>query len=35
MHSENNNIEIMIYDKTDELMQELFESSLSRYLHER
>ena len=31
MHSKSDNIEIMIYDKADEVIKELFESLLSRY----
>ena len=31
MHSESNNIELMIYDNADEATQEIFESLLSRY----
>ena len=31
MHSKSNNIEIMIYDKAHEVIQEHFESLLSRY----
>ena len=30
-HSKSNNIEIMIYDKADEITEELFESPYSRY----
>ena len=31
MHSKNNNIEIMINDKADEVIEELFQSPFSRY----
>ena len=31
MHSKSDNIEIMIYDKADEAIQELFELLLFRY----
>ena len=31
MHSNSNNIEIMIYDKVDEVIEELLESPVSRY----
>ena len=31
MHSKSDNKEIMIHDKADEVVQELFESILSRY----
>ena len=31
MHSKSNNIEIMINDKADEVIEELFQSLLSRY----
>ena len=31
MHSKSDKIEIMIYDKADEVIKELFESVLSRY----
>ena len=31
MHSKSDQIEIMTYDKADEVIQELFESLLSRY----
>ena len=32
MHSKSENVKIMIYEKADEVIQELFESLLSRYL---
>ena len=32
MHPKNDNIEIMSHDKADEVIKELFESLLSRYL---
>ena len=31
MHSNSDNIEIMTYDKVDEVIKELFESTLYRY----
>ena len=31
MHSKSKNIEIMIYDKADEVFKEFFESIFSRY----
>ena len=31
MHSKSNNTEIMIYNKADEAIEELFESLLNRY----
>ena len=31
MHSKNANIEIIIYDKADEVIQEIFEWLLSKY----
>ena len=31
MHSKSDNKEIMIYDKADEIIKELFESFVSRY----
>ena len=31
MHSINDNIKIMIYDKADEVIEELFESRVNRY----
>ena len=31
MHSKSDNKEIMIYDKTDEVLKDLFESLVSRY----
>ena len=31
MHSKINNIEFMIYDNTDKVIEELFESLLNRY----
>ena len=31
MHSKSDNKEIMIYDKADEVIKELFESHVSRY----
>ena len=31
MHSNSDNIEIMIYDKVDEVIEELLESPVSRY----
>ena len=31
MHSKNNNVEIMINDKADEVIEELFQSPFSRY----
>ena len=31
MHSKSDDIEIMIYDKANEVIKELFESLLSRY----
>ena len=31
MHSKSDKIEIMIFDKADEVVKELFESLLSRY----
>ena len=34
MHSNSENTEIMIYDKADEAIQELFESLLSRHILE-
>ena len=34
MHSKSENTEILIYDKADEAIQELFESLLSRYILE-
>ena len=34
MHSKNENIELMINDKEDEVIKELFHFFLSRYQHE-
>ena len=31
MHSKSDNVEILIYDKADEVIQKLFESLLPRY----
>ena len=31
IHSKSDNIEIMIYDKADEVIEELFQSLLNRY----
>ena len=31
MHSKSDNIEVMVYDKADKVIQECFESPLSRY----
>ena len=31
MHSKSDNVEILIYDKSDEVIQKLFESLLPRY----
>ena len=31
MHSESDNIELMMNDKADEIIEELFQSLLSRY----
>ena len=31
MYSKSGNIEVMVYDKADEVIEEIFESFLSRY----
>ena len=31
MYSKSDNIEVMVYDKADEVIEEIFESFLSRY----